>query len=161
VVATYAIWEQVRGALAAAQLTASATGFDVSSMSYERSLDPRTSGVRKQSAKYGEGMSERPWRSLSAEELRRSGYVVDDAAGNRVFTAPDLDVLQSREFLEDHCMRVSRASGDSLLGIEFTPNRDRAKVADIAGTVWVDRTSAQLRRMEFGYRGLTVAESDA
>ncbi|HEX7938399.1 MAG TPA: carboxypeptidase regulatory-like domain-containing protein [Gemmatimonadaceae bacterium] len=161
VVATYAIWEQIRGALTAAQLTAASRELTATLMSYERAIDPTFKTVRRQSTNFGVALSGRPWRSMGADSLQRFGYVVDDVNGGRVFMAPDLDVLLSSDFLEDHCMRLARASGDSLIGIEFEPNKDRSSIPEIRGTVWVDRATAEARRMDFTYENLSVAESDA
>jgi hypothetical protein len=161
VVATYTVWEQVRAALAAAQMTAASAELAVNVMSYERTLDPTFKGVRKQSASFGNALSVRPWQSASAEEFRRRGYVTDDASGSRTYLAPDLEALLSPEFIEDHCIRLSTGSAATLIGIEFEPNRDRAKIPEIRGTVWVDRASAEVRSMDFRYENLTVAEIEA
>jgi hypothetical protein len=161
VVATYAIWEQVRAALTAAQLTAASSELSASTMSYERVMDPTFRGVRKQSTSFAQSFSGRVWRSMSADSLRRFGYVVDDLSGGRIFFAPDLDVLLSPEFIEDHCLRLARGTSESLIGIEFEPNKERSTLGEIAGTVWVDRSSAELRSMDFRYANLSAVESDA
>jgi hypothetical protein len=160
-VATYAVWEQVRGALTAAQVTAAAADLSVAMMSYERTMDPTFRGVRKQNTSFAQSLSVRPWRSASADELRRSGYVVDDLSGGKTYLAPDLDVLLSAEFAEDHCLRVASTSRETLIGIEFVPTKERTKIAEISGTVWVDRASAEVRSMDFRYEGLTVSETEA
>ncbi|HEU4557569.1 MAG TPA: carboxypeptidase regulatory-like domain-containing protein, partial [Longimicrobium sp.] len=40
----------------------------------------------------------------------------------------------------------------ALIGLAFEPVRGR-RVPDIRGTLWLDRRSAELRRVEYGYRG--------
>jgi hypothetical protein len=161
VVATYAIWEQVRGALTAAQLTAAANELTTHAMAYERVMDPTFRGVRRQSTTFARSLTARPWQSMSADSLRRIGYVMDDLTGGRIFLAPDLEVLLSAEFMEDHCLRLSRSSTDSTIGIEFEPSRDRRSIPEIRGTVWVDRATAELRSMDFRYDNLSFAEADA
>jgi hypothetical protein len=161
VVATYAIWEQVRAALAAAQLTTRNKDLSASIMTYDRTLDPTFPRVRRQSTSFGTVLSGRPWRSTTADSLRRFGYVVPDLLGGKVFYAPDLDVLLSTGFLEDHCFRLARASNSTRIGLEFEPTRDRSEVVDIRGTAWLDRASAELRSVDFRYDNLSVVESDA
>jgi hypothetical protein len=73
-----------------------------------------------------------------------------------VFRGPDADVLLSDPFASSHCFHLVAppdAPGD-WVGIAFTPGRARRGSVEIAGTLWLDRVSLELRRIEFGYAGL-------
>lgn len=151
---TYAIWEQVRTALTATDLSARVRATVATTVTYERFLDPRTKRVRRQGSRLGSGASTKPWVSISADSLRRSGYVVQSGEW-LVFNAPDLDVLLSEKFLEDHCFRVVEARDSAFLGLEFQPTRERSRIPEIRGTIWLDRPTSELRRMEFLYANIS------
>src|SRR5262249_53043076 len=87
----------------------------------------------------------------------RTGYVVSDTSGTTYY-APDAEVLLSDFFAAAHCFHLvepPRSAGvSSLIGVAFQPLRDRPVLHDIDGTLWLDRTSAELRTLEFRYTGL-------
>jgi hypothetical protein len=150
--ATYAVWEQVRAALTAADLTARTRSVLATTVSYEQTLDEASGRVATQSSHVSTGYTTRPWRELPPDSLRRSGYVVAQPDNVDAYYAPGLDMLLSDGFVEDHCFRLTTdhaASG--FVGIAFEPTPDRKRVAEVRGTVWVDRVSAELRRLEFRY----------
>jgi hypothetical protein len=71
-----------------------------------------------------------------------------------MYAAPDAKLLLSDEFVATHCFRalpVRRA--DTLRGLEFQPVPGRA-LPDVRGAIWVNRTSSELRHLEYGYTGL-------
>lgn len=153
-VATYALWEQVRTALTAVDLTARARTMAATIVIYERSTDPGSGRVRSQSAGVRSGFTERPWVSRSVDSLRQFGYVSTGLQGWVTYYAPDLELLLSNVFLEDHCFRLARRSTTQLIGLEFEPTDARRDLPEIRGIVWLDRRSAELRRMEFRYTNL-------
>jgi hypothetical protein len=58
----------------------------------------------------------------------------------------------SPAFANDHCFRVTRdAKRAGLIGLAFEPTPDRKRTPEIGGTLWVDQTSSQLRRLEFQF----------
>jgi hypothetical protein len=149
---TYAIWEQVRMALTATDLSTRAR-MGATIVTFERILDPKTKRVRDQKSSVRAGVTQRPWISLSADTLQRFGYVAE-VNGWQVFAAPDIDVLLSSQFLEDHCFRIADADS-TRIGLAFEPTRERSKIPEIKGTVWLDRKSSELRRMEFVYTNIS------
>lgn len=155
---TYAIWEQARTALTAAQLTAQARTIGATVVTYERILDRDGRRVREQRSAHHSGFSSKPWRSLSADTFRRIGYVSVELNGWITYYGPDLDVLLSSVFLEDHCFRISRSPDRSRLGIAFEPARDRSHIPEIRGTLWLDRKSSELRSMDFRYVNISDAQ---
>jgi len=81
------------------------------------------------------------WRTLPPDSLRRVGYVVTDRDNVVVYYAPGLDMLLSNHFIDDHCFRLTT---------------DRKQ----SGTLWVDRASSELRRLEFHYVNVTRDQED-
>ncbi|MEX2154663.1 MAG: carboxypeptidase regulatory-like domain-containing protein [Gemmatimonadaceae bacterium] len=153
--ATFAIWEQVRTALTATQLTQGTRALGARFVHYRRSLDPDRERVLSQSSTISAGFTTRIWVSPSADSLRRAGYVVSNVDGTTTYFAPDLTVLLSDAFIEDHCFRLAAEKDGSRIGIAFEPTRERRRVAGIRGTVWLDRKSSELRSMDFRYTNAT------
>ncbi len=158
--ATYAVWDQVRTALIAAQLTAASRTVAATTVSYERSLDPgpgRTTGhVLKQQSTVSTDYVSRAWRTLPPDSLRQAGYVVNLPDNSTVYYAPGLDMLLSAGFVEDHCFRLTTdPKRAGLLGIAFEPTPERKRTPEIRGTLWLDRATSQLQRLEFRYVNAT------
>jgi hypothetical protein len=154
------LWDQARTAFTAARLSASQRLINVTMTTYQRDLDPVNETVLSQSIEAQSGFTARPFVSLPADSLRRSGYVVRAPGGWTVYYAPDLDVLVSDVFLEDHCLRVA-GEHDGKIGIAFEPTRDRSRLVEVSGVVWLDRRSLELRRMEFTYTNLSRMHREA
>ncbi|MGH7622988.1 MAG: carboxypeptidase-like regulatory domain-containing protein, partial [Gemmatimonadaceae bacterium] len=150
-VATFAMWEQVRAALTATQLTASARVIVATTVRYERTVDPGLRHVRDQTANVRSDYVEEPWRSQPMDSLRRFGYVVRGRDDSTTYNAPGIEVLESDAFIADHCFRLASSRDPKLLGIAFEPTPDRRAVAEVAGTLWLDRATSELRQLEFHY----------
>ena len=154
--ATFALWEQARTALTATQLTAGSRGIEATLLTYQRTLEPNRERVVSHTSSLVSGLTRGLWASPTADSLRRGGYIVTSPLdGSTTYLAPDLRVLLSNHFVEDHCFRLVDSRDPTRIGIEFEPNRDRRNVPGIRGTLWLDRKSAQLRRMEFRYANAT------
>lgn len=147
-------WEQVRTALTAADLTTRDVVLYAAVIRLRRALDPQTGRVRQESSTPSSGFVSKPWGAISPDSLRRFGYVHTRADGSTTYSAPDIDALLSEHFIQDHCFRFASGPDSALLGVAFEPTGDRRNIPEIAGTVWLDRKSAELRRMEFGYVNL-------
>lgn len=158
--ATFAMWEQARTALTAAAVTARSRAITSTIVSYERLMDPDRRRVREQSVAVQGGMSSRAWRARAADSLRRFGYVSTAPDGWLTYYAPDLEILLSDQFLEDHCFKVATTRDPAVIGIAFEPTRDRRELSEIQGTLWFDRKSDELRSLEFGYTNLSHREAE-
>ena len=156
--ATYAIWEQVRTALTATEISSANRSLRATVVTYDRTLDADGRRVRTQSSRLRTSLAARPWIARSRENLRRHGYVVDDADGGKTYFAPDLDELLSDAFLDDHCFRVAQQRDPIRIGLEFEPARERSHLPDIRGTVWLSRTTSELERLEFRYANVSRAQ---
>jgi carboxypeptidase family protein/TonB-dependent receptor-like protein len=159
--ATFAVWEQVRSALTATQVTASTRAIVVTMVTYERSLDPGGRQTLQQRAVARTDSVAQPWRSLTPDSLRRVGYVGAGAGDSTIYRAPGLDMLESGAFVEDHCFRLTSSRDKSRIGISFEPTPDRRHSSEIRGTLWLDRASSELRSLEFRYLNLDPMQEDA
>jgi protocatechuate 3,4-dioxygenase beta subunit len=160
--ATFAVWEQVRTALTATQLTASSRAVTATTVSYERAMEPDAPRIRHQRSSVQTAYVTQPWRTVSTDSLRRAGYVVTERNNTIDYYAPGLDVLLSDVFLEDHCFRlVNDRKRPTQLGLAFDPSPNRKKLPEIRGTLWLDRKSAQLDRMEYRYVNVLPEQESA
>lgn len=153
--ATFAVWEQIRTALIAAQITLDRR-LITSSVAYERTLDSRGERVMRQGSSLRAGVAGVPWRSIPADSLTKVGYAVTEPNGATTYFAPDLSVLSSDEFTAEHCLRLV-AEGQRI-GIAFEPTRSRRGVPEIEGTLWIDRASRELQSLDFRYVNLSRHE---
>ncbi|MEO5568124.1 MAG: carboxypeptidase-like regulatory domain-containing protein [Gemmatimonadaceae bacterium] len=152
------LWDQVRSALIATQLTLNTRTIFATTLRYERTMDARSQRIGRQSVDIRGDYARQPWRSMPADSLRRNGYVFTAPGDVRTYYAPGLEVLLSDEFIEDHCLRIAPNSSDTRLGIEFEPNADRRKFAEIRGTLWLDRATSELRDLEYRYVNVSSEE---
>lgn len=150
--ATATLWEEARKALNATAFGQSARMFRYDVDQWTREIDPASGTVRREDRRNGSGVADLPFHSLPPGELSEKGYVQGAAADSVSYWGPDAAVMLSPEFLNDHCLRVVEGSDPALVGLAFEPVRGR-RVPDIRGTLWLDRRSAELRRVEYGYQG--------
>lgn len=149
--ATFAAWEQVRAALTAADVTSDNQQLSTTTLTYDRTktLD----GVPvQQSGRVTSAKGAQAWHSVSADSLRKVGYVVMDGDGKgRVFHGPDLRVLASDVFTEDHCFHVTTSPDSARFGIAFEPTPQRRNMPEITGTFWIDPATSELRELQWQY----------
>jgi len=107
---------------------------------------------------FQEGSSRKPFRSLRPDSLAKVGYMQADLSGT-TYWAPDAEVLLSETFMESHCLRIEDGTGARAgwIGLAFRPQDFRRNHVDVNGTLWLDRATSELRRMEFRYEGLPLA----
>ena len=146
-----ALWTEIRTALATTYLSRADSTLTLEARAFRRGLDSKLELVGEQVGLPRVTSGGKPYYSLTADDLADSGYVRREGKEN-VFFAPDEAVLLSDRFVVDHCFQVSRGEGsaEGLFGLRFTPP-NRRNVNDIAGTLWVDSASAELRYLDFWY----------
>jgi len=151
------VFEEARKALISTTLTSRDARpiVRVSKYSEQRSLGNRSQSRRRH--EFNEGASLRPFQSLTPDSLARVGYVERDAIGE-TYWAPDADVLLSEPFAAGHCLDLTNGTGDlaGWIGLTFRPAARPAGLVDVRGTLWIDRGTSELRRMEYWYEGLTA-----
>jgi len=96
-----------------------------------------------------------PFQSVDLDLLLQEGFRVFTPDGGMLYRAPGADVLTDDRFLANYCLRLAESPPDSSwVGVTFEPTTRRRGVVQVAGTLWLERASQALRRIEFGYRGL-------
>lgn len=148
--ATATAWEQVRAAVTAAELTAVGRQVIATRVNYERRLDNVGWRTLQQRTDVRTEALTQPWRAPTPASLHEQGYITV-GLDSTSYRAPGLDMLGSTQFIDDHCFRLTSGRDRATIGIAFEPVPDRRKVADIRGTIYVDRATSELRTMEFRY----------
>ncbi|MBM3907039.1 MAG: carboxypeptidase regulatory-like domain-containing protein [Gemmatimonadetes bacterium] len=113
---------------------------------------------REPELQFQEGVTVKPFQSLSPDSLAKVGYMVSEPNAWQYY-APDADVLLSETFAATHCLGLTQGTGERAgwIGLTFRPSASRRDYVDVRGTLWLDRASNELRRMEFTYEGLPLA----
>jgi len=153
------LWEQARVALTASELSLRDRLFQATITRYKRQLDPRTLAVRTESRDLTRGVTQRAFVSIPSDSLARHGYARALPGGFVEYYAPDERVLLSEAFVRDHCFGLASGGADGEVGITFEPARNR-RVSDIAGTIWLDGKSYELRRVVFRYTDFPLPVRD-
>jgi len=153
-----AVFEEARKALLSTQLRSDEQRPVVrfSTWTQHRSLGDRETSPKEM--RFQEGESLQPFNSLSPDSLARVGYV-EYARGENTYWAPDADVLLSDTFAATHCLDLTEGTGAETgwIGLGFRPAVLTRELVDVRGTLWIDRRTSELRRMDFGYEGLAAA----
>lgn len=152
------LWDEARKSLAAAALsatTAPAVAFDQDEIEYDSTF----MRVRAASRITTTGRAERGFRSDAPRALRDLGYArrIDTTS---IYFAPDARALLSDEFAATHCFRIVPADPTSVrrVGLAFSPVGLAPGKLDVVGTIWLDRETFALDRVEFRYEPLLSAD---
>jgi protocatechuate 3,4-dioxygenase beta subunit len=154
---TARLWEEAREALAGVTWTAGQRLHRYQLLHFER--DYARAGDRRpqrDSTWTTSGYAESPFQSLPAVELADRGYIVPGRSDTVDYYAPDATVLLSDVFLNTHCFTARGGAGEELglIGLAFEPAPGRHR-PDVRGVLWLDRRTAELRRLTFTYTNLT------
>jgi hypothetical protein len=148
------LWDEVRTSLGILEAAAS------DSLEFRHRLIRRRvdalERLAEQESRQLVGTGRWPVSTQPAESLARMGYVQPrDTLRGPVYYGPDATAFFSDPFLTTHCFRLAAApAGDEgLIGVGFEPVRGRRTI-DIAGTLWIDRRTRELRSLEYRYAGL-------
>ena len=149
------VWEEARKAMLSTQLTSDAVPLFAEWVEYDQMLDSTARLVRSQRVRTSRNPTTHAFRSRPAAFLDTAGYVVSDNSGTTYF-APDAEVLLSEMFAGSHCFRLAAPPRENpnLVGVSFQPSRDRRDMREIEGTLWLDRTTAELRWLDFKFTNL-------
>ena len=163
-------WERARGALAAARLPDDSIAMDIHGLTIQgtedepgvivrgKELDPRNRHWQLDSSGAREFLASHLFATTPIAVLATGGYVRLRQDGSVIFDVPSADMLLSDSFLERHCFGVDASPSDhgDWIGIRFFPTASDT-ITDVAGTLWLDRTSGTLRRLDFSYTNLQYA----
>ena len=158
-----ALWEQARSGLLAMLVGRTERPAHLRNLVFERAVDPQSGRILGQSVKRSSGTSHQSFiASRPAVEFARFGYMQEDASG-RTYYAPDAEVLLDPSFMTAHCFRIQSDDRQhpAQIGLAFTPAPGRDTLVDVSGVVWLDRTSLDLKTLEYRYTGLEPAASSA
>jgi hypothetical protein len=161
--AVHALWEEIRKALDLTSFTQREGGIRYTLMQHVRDLGADHRHVLDEQRTRRILSGSLPFTAAAdAAELVRTGFR-QDHGDEFLLLGPDADVLLSGDFAEGYCFRLVRAPSDGEIGLGFEPVRRRPNTTEITGVLWVDRRTAELRRLEFGYVGLPpdLARHDA
>ena len=146
------MWDEARKAMFASTLAAEGGRYRFVTETRERET---TGGGRVLRDEVSQDTSlGMPFQSRSAEALMAGGYLRLSPREVRFFGL-DAAAILSDAFLEQHCfgLRDGGAERPGLVGLEFVPLRNRTR-PDVQGVLWMDRATAELRYVEYGYTGL-------
>jgi hypothetical protein len=148
--ATAALWDEARKALDATAGARENLSARFVMVEYRRELDAGSLAITSERRTQRRTSAPSPFVSSPLDTLLQRGFV--RASGDSVsWDAPDAEVLLSPRFQASHCLHtVAHPDSAGLIGLGFRPV-GRPRVADVAGTLWLDRASAQLRFIEFRY----------
>ncbi|HSD33639.1 MAG TPA: carboxypeptidase-like regulatory domain-containing protein [Gemmatimonadales bacterium] len=150
------LWEEARTALEATEWTIAHPVYRFQTRRYVRTFGPSGNRPIEDQRYLGPGNSAWPFRSLPAESLAARGFAQLDSEGAMTYYGPDLPVFLSAVFLAQHCYRVEQPKGDTAdprIGLGFEPV-ERGRQVDVAGVLWLDRRSSELRELLFHYTNL-------
>lgn len=96
-----------------------------------------------------------PVQAPPVATLLSSGFIedIDDIQAGPTWYGPDAEFLLSNPFFEGHCFRAippGEGMPPDWVGLAFEPAVKDAR-ADIRGTLWLDRETGELRRLNFEY----------
>jgi hypothetical protein len=153
--ATATVWAEARKALEAATWSTEREMYQFAWMRFERSLDESGRRILREQRSFNRHFTSQPFSAADPKKLAAGGFVETLRNGEWQYYAPDASVLLSDPFLDTHCMRLERREQDGtrMIGLAFEPISGRS-LPDVAGVVWLDQGTAQLRTIEYKYVNL-------
>lgn len=148
---TAVVWEEARKALTLTALAKTQRRLAVTSRRYARDVTVRGMRISNEQSMVTTGDSSALFRTATAAVLARDGYI-EQRDSSTVYFAPDADVLLDDVFASTHCFQlVPGPRGDpETIGLAFTPGANDT-LAEVRGVLWLDRRTAALRSLTFGY----------
>ena len=150
-----ALWDEVRTALIAAEVSQEQHLIHGWLTVYNRSLEPQSLRILQDQRSVSQGLFDRPIRSISGDSLVKAGFWRAQDSDTLAFYGPDANALLSDAFQSDHCFELVSGNGlnKGMHGLQFRPRRNRPK-GGIDGTIWIDAGTFELRSVEFRYTNL-------
>ncbi len=153
----WTLWEQARVAIQSASIAERDPMLRIAAVEYEGEA---TSGgamlVRDSSLRLSSRLVQRP--AAMRDSIFRFGYV-RRTSDTSYYESPTPEVLADDRFSERYCFAMvppdSAAAG--LHGVRFSPQRRPGPgIADVMGTLWIDREGLLLRTIEYEYLNVPV-----
>jgi hypothetical protein len=146
----FGLWEAAQSTLAGTAISSlgSQSGFVLER--FRREIDPATKRVIRQTVWQTGTLSSEPYFSISADSLADKGFA-RQGGDSATYFAPDARTLISDVFSRTHCFRpITDKDKPDRIGLRFEPV-SKTNVVDVAGVLWLDRASSELRSLEYQY----------
>lgn len=144
------VWDEIDKALRASQLTIDDLKGFGQALTYRTQVGPNGAVVSTDTT-FHQIRETRPFGAIDPVTLATGGYVLGDAYQGWQYFAPDEVVLRSDEFASTHCFRLVRERDRrGEIGVAFEPVPER-RLTEIAGVLWVDERTAELREIIFRF----------
>lgn len=149
-----ALWTQAGTALAITAQTVRSRSYRFETILESRNID-RKGNATAVTQLSDFNVSSWPVRSPPAAELLSTGFIsdIDDTIYGPTWYGPDAEFLLSEPFFSGHCFWTvppGPREPPEWVGLAYEPAVHDTR-ADIKGTLWLDRQSAELRRLDFQY----------
>lgn len=145
-------WEQALTVLHRVNLTREDTSLTIRVVEYDGlTTEDNVTRIRGDSLKLVTNAP--PLPAAHYDSLIERGFVRENPGDSAMYYyAPDAQLLADARFAPAYCFHSTEpAAGDStLIGVAFSPVW-RRRTTDIEGTLWLDKDSFELRRIDFEY----------
>ena len=149
-VQAFRLWEAAQNALSATVAASTGKQFGFRLGRFQREVDATTGRTIHGAEWEMRALSSEPYYSISPDSLAVTGFARTEG-DSAVYFAPDARTLTSAVFAQTHCMRaIQDASKPEQIGLGFEPARG-TNLVDVAGVLWLDRGSGELRNLEYRY----------
>jgi hypothetical protein len=144
------VWDEIDKALSSSQLTLQDLSGIGRARVYRKEVRSDGTVISGDSSTFAIH-NRRPFGAVDPKKLAAEGYVTGDVSSGWSYYGPDEEVLRSEQFAATHCFRLVRERGhQGQIGVSFEPTPQR-EIADIAGVLWVDESTSELREMVFRF----------
>ena len=149
-----ALWSQAGTALEITRHTVESRAYRFETLREEQEI-ARVGATAPVTRLHELSISAWPVQAPPAATLLANGFVenIEDIQVGPTWYGPDAEFLLSDPFFEGHCFRAvppDPVMPPEWVGLAFEPAVRDAR-ADIRGTLWLDRETGQLRRLNFEY----------
>jgi hypothetical protein len=155
------VWEQAKTALLATEATITQRAFSAALLGYRREFTPERGSSLLSMSMGGDRFRGAAMELAPGLGAATHGYIVSGKDDSTSFLAPGLDVLTSNEFATDHCFRIVPIDDGASIGMTFEPAKPKRNIVEIRGTLRLDRSTSELRSLEFRYTNLLPAAEQA
>jgi hypothetical protein len=158
--AAFQLWEQARAGLLASVVARDANPATVTTTVFERRMLPGDDLVRRQQIERHTGETTRPFVAFAAPARFAAQGYLREVGNDRLFLAPDADVLLDESFVATHCFHLQAADAGHAdqIGLAFVPVPNHSDtLVDVSGVIWIDRVDPMLRSFDFRYTNLEPA----
>lgn len=152
--ATTALLDAARTGLGVAEATTRLGSVQVRAVVRARLLD-RALMLQTEQRTSLTGRVDWPFATLPVDSAAAIGFVGPAGDGAPGHYGPDASLFGADWFLDTHCfdLVLPEPPGDNLVGLTFQPRASSSR-ADLRGTLWLDRGTLHLLRLEFRWTGL-------